>query len=140
MWSLNKRKSKLTLLIETFLKSNEKNIQLDFYRKNGEVLIQLFKGYDVSLWDIDMESLKKDDTVYQLLFHKDKTNNDENIKRFEGSFLFSDFKKVDFYNQNTYFYVQPTNFSQEVENKIIEILNVVYDLGSNQIKFTLNAY
>ena len=140
MWSLNKRKSKLTLLIETFLKSKERNIQLDFYRKNGEVLIQLFKGYDVNLWDIDMEAIKKNDTVYQLLFHKDKTNNDENIKRFESSFLFSDFKKVEFYNQNTYFYVQSANFSQEVENKIIEILNEVYDLGSNRIKFTLNAY
>jgi len=138
MWSLNRKKSKS--LINIFLKSKEKNIQLDFYRENGEVLLQIFKGYDVSLWEVDLEFLKNDNIVYQLLFHKDKTNNDGNLKRFEDSFMYSNFKKVDFYNQEAYFYVQSINLPKELENKISEILNEVYDIGLDQIKLTLNAY
>src|SRR5699024_10234763 len=137
MWSLNRKKSKS--LINIFLKSKEKNIQLDFYRENGEVLLQIFKGYDVSLWEVDLEFLKNDNIVYQLLFHKDKTNNDGNLKRFEDSFMYSNFKKVDFYNQEAYFYVQSINLPKELENKISEILNEVYDIGLDQIYLILIA-
>lgn len=139
MWSFNKNKTDLNSLIKTFIESKERNLQLDFYRKNGEVLLQIFKGYDVNLWKVDIETLEND-IVYQLLFHKDKTANNDNLKRFKHSALFSDFKKVDFYNQNAYFYSVPIGFSEEIKSKIFEILELIYDLGSNQVRYTLNAY
>lgn len=139
MWSFNKNKTDLNSLIKTFIESNERNLQLDFYRKNGEVLLQIFKGYDVNLWEVDIETLEND-IVYQLLFHKDKTANNDNLKRFKHSALFSDFKKVNFYNQNAYFYSVPIGSSEEIKSKIFEILELIYDLGSNQVRYTLNAY
>ena len=131
----------LEQLVTLFKKSKEKNLQLDFFRDNGEVLLQFFKGYDIKTWEKFIPNINEGKVLIQILFHKDKTNNNLNYKRFLDYGYPESFVKVDFHNQNTYFKIVESDFI--IKNFMFElekILQDVYGVKIEHTKYTLNAY
>ncbi len=127
----------LQSLILTFLSSKERNLQLDFFRDNGQVLLQLYKQYDVNTWGIDFSSSDLDASVLELRFHKDKSNDKENNQRFVNSSLFMEFNLVE---KNTYFMrISSGTDSRGIEDKILNIIKEVYNYNG-EFSYTLNAY
>lgn len=120
--------------------SSEKNLQLDIFRINGQVLLQIFKAEDVARWGTDFK-VESNALVFQLLFNNGKTDNSRNLERFKESNSFMDFEFVEFYKQNNYFLNVPTRIGVlAIMEKIVEIINVVYGLSFEETKATLNAY
>ncbi len=68
--------------IEKLLKLNEPNTQLDFFRNNGQVLLQVYKQKDVLSWGLGINIVAIDGLVFELHFHKAKTNNSINKTNF----------------------------------------------------------
>jgi len=57
---------KLRRLLGIFLTSKETGLQFDFFdAKSGEVLLQIFKGDDVAVWNLDFD-VSKDHIVFLL--------------------------------------------------------------------------
>ena len=134
-------RSFLNQAIGSFIESNERNLQLDIFRKNGEVLLQMFKQSDVTKWGLDIKVADDMGFVVQLLFHKNKTGNKESYQRFLESNCFNDFKKIDFHGQNAYFMGIPSGVSLDViEEKLHKILSRVYSFNDDSFDVTLNAY
>ena len=128
--------------VTTFLSSSERGLQLDFFRKNGEVLLQVFKGVDVKSWPIDIGIRDSNCVVFQLLFNKQKTGNSENLKRFLEEKVFRDYEKVDFHGQNAYFKYLPISFDSYhlFEEEVQRVVEKIYCLDFGEVEFTLNAY
>lgn len=128
--------------VTTFLSSSERGLQLDFFRKNGEVLLQVFKGVDVKSWPIDIGIRDSNCVVFQLLFNKQKTGNSENLKRFLEEKVFRDYEKVDFHGQNAYFKHLPISFDSYhlFEEEVQRVVEKIYCLDFGEVEFTLNAY
>ena len=120
----------------------EKNVQLDFFRYNGEVLLQIFKGSDVKHWEIDLEILNDKCFVFQVLFHKNKTNNDLNYDRFISSNLNNEFEKIPFHGQLAFFSLVPFDLLNEnqIQEKIVKLIIKLYNINTSEFYFTLNAY
>ena len=130
----------ITHFLQKMLTSTEKNIQLDIFRENGEVLLQIFKSDDVKNWDVDFV-VTQNALVFQLLFNGGKTDNKANQKRFLEAEISEDFEKVEFYNQETYFANFPITMGIEtIENIVGRTIAEVYDLELLDIHVTLNAY
>lgn len=132
----------ITSAIDTFLNSNEKGLQLDFFRKNGQVLLQVFKGYDVEGWDIDLVLPDEDSVVIELHFHKNKTDNKANLDQFMQSGFFNEFEKVDLKDQDNAFFsiVIHNQDGEALEDKLHNIIAEIYSLDGEEVGFTLNAY
>lgn len=134
-------RSFLKLVIGSFIESNERNMQLDIFRKNGEVLLQIFKQTDVKGWGLGINITDNKGFVVQLLFHKDKTRNEENYKSFQNSSCFNNFEKINFHGQNAYFMGIPSKIGLDsFESEIYNILNQVYSFSDESFDVTLNAY
>jgi len=126
--------------INHFVKSQERNIQLDFFRSNGEVLFQVFKQYDTKRWDTKIELVDEKGLILQIIFNKGKTHNKENFERFSNSYLFNEFSFIEFHKQKAYFRGIPSSWNQQkVINLFNELINTVFALNSG-FYFTLNAY
>ena len=124
----------------TFLESQEKNIQLDFFRENGEVILQLFKEYDVANWGLGVEFIDNG-TIAQLVFNKNKSNNFENFNRFQDSDLFDLFIHVNFHGQNAFFSdIPPETDIRNIELFISKCFHSIYDINNENISFSLDAY
>jgi len=133
--------STLTSYIVKFNNLNDKNLQLDFFRGNKQVVLQIFKGYDVRLWNIDFEVKDYNSYILNLHFNKGKTNNKLNYDRFMNSSYFNKFKLVKVNKIFTnYFEIGQNESIEFVENTILDIIRVIYDIDLNEVEFTLNAY
>ncbi|KYG81557.1 hypothetical protein MB14_13305 [Roseivirga ehrenbergii] len=120
--------------------SNEKNMQLDIFRDNGEVLLQIFKSEDVKNWNIEFD-VTKEALIFQLLFNKNKTENSANLSRFLNSSLSKNFQRVEFYKQETYFATFPYTIGLEIiQSTINQLISEVYNLEVMTTRATLKAY
>lgn len=126
-------------LSKIFLKSTTKNIQFDFYH-NNQIILQIFKGYDVVNWRDKPNSIDNDQTVFQLLFNGGKENNKLNLLKFKNSLIFEDFVYVNFYKQETYFYGLKITDEIELVNYIEKIISSVYLFDIQKVEFTLKVY
>lgn len=130
--------SNLDFLINTFFSSKERDLQLDFFRSNGQVLLQVYKQYDVNKWDLEFNSTDKNATVLEICFHRDKTDNKENFDRFCKSDYCKDFLELE---KNSYFYrIESTTSSEKVKDFLLKLIFSIYKLEDKKIEFTLNAY
>ncbi|MQP51404.1 MULTISPECIES: hypothetical protein [unclassified Flavobacterium] len=126
-------------LSKIFIKSTAKNIQFDFYH-NNQIILQIFKGYDVVNWRDKPNSIDNDQTVFQLLFNGGKENNKLNLLKFKNSLIFEDFVHVNFYKQETYFYGLKITDEIELVNYIEKIISSVYLFDIQKVVFTLKVY
>ena len=123
--------------IDSFINSKERNLQLDIFRENKQVLFQLYKQYDVNRWEIRYDSIDLDSSVLELRFNREKTSNKKNKERFETSEAIKNFDLVE---KDTYFRRFDSDMdAEEIENEIIHLLKVVYEYNG-QLIYTLNAY
>lgn len=126
--------------IRTFVSSREKGLQLDLFRNNGQVLLQLFKGYDVVNWGIGFVP-RGDDLVMMLHFKKHKTDNDLNYQRFLGSNIFARFQRVQVQGEEMYYSKSSTTEDAAIlELEVREIIEKVYQFGTEKVTFSLKAY
>lgn len=127
----------LNELANTFLLSDEKNLQFDFFRDNGQVLFQLYKQYDVNTWDLNFESNDLNSTVIELRFHEKSTNNKLNFERFQNCSHKNKFIQVskDSYFMNVKSGIISTDLIQIIQELIREIFSY-----EGEFHFTLNAY
>lgn len=128
----------LSLLIATFLSSNEKNIQLDFFRSNEHVLFQIYKQYDVNKWELDFSSTDINSSVIEICFHKNKKNNEGNFIRFSKSAFHDMFTELE---KNSFFYrIHSKTSVTEIVKLLLRLIDSIYDLNDERIEFTLNVY
>ncbi|XLS28400.1 hypothetical protein ACJD0Z_14480 [Flavobacteriaceae bacterium M23B6Z8] len=130
----------LTTALQFFIRSDEKGLQLDFFRDDGQVLLQIYKGNEVATWN-KVYVIDENELLLLLRFHKSKTDNESNFNRFMSLNTFTQFRKIK--DQNQIFYYQPVSATTKIpmlQRKILDIIFDVYDLRSNQFSFTLNAY
>jgi len=136
-----KSESDFSDLLNTFLQSNEKGIQFDIFRSNKQVLLQVYRQYDVERWQDGFSLTDSKGIIIELHFHKDKTDNEENLERFKDSDLFGRFEQLSVQGQSSYFLGVGSNTpNSEIGDCIWEIINVIYSLSDERIEFTLNAY
>ncbi|CAM1351018.1 hypothetical protein [Tenacibaculum halocynthiae] len=115
-----------------------KNLQLDVFRSNGQVLMQLYKQRDVNLWDLNFDFPDDKAIVIEVSFHKDKLDNSKNLSNFKSSKLFEKFTEVE---KNDYFLrLRGNTDTIEVYKVVMKIVNDVYSLKNEYINYTLNAY
>lgn len=126
--------------IKILIDSNSSSIQLDIFRNNGQVLMQIFKQKNVSTWNRGIELTDSDGLIINLHFHKNKTNNFDNFKRFFDSDIFTKFKKYPI-PENSYFIgINSQYLINEIHDFILEILDTVYNLEGEAMEFTVNSY
>ena len=126
-------------LSNTFIKSTARNIQFDFYHRN-QIILQIFKGYDVVNWRDKPNNVNNNQIVFQLLFNSGKDNNKLNLSNFKNSMLFNDFEYVNFYKQESYFCSVEISDEIELVNYIEKIISSVYLFEIQKVDFTLKAY
>ena len=135
---------KLNSYIEKLLKLKEPNSQLDFFRSNGEVLLQFYKQKDVLSWGFGIDLVDRDGLVLELQFHKAKMNNSSNKSNFLNSIIFKDFLEFESVEQDSYFLGISSNCSViNIVSKIEDIINQVYMLNDEEygkIYYSLNSY
>lgn len=125
-------------LINIFISSLEKGIQLDYLRANNQVLIQFFKSYDVKSWDAPFE-IEHDSIICLLIFNQYKDENKECFNKFENHEIFKRFKAIEFYRQNV-FYASLTNHKDSLCFFKEVLLKEVFSLKEGEYFFTLKAY
>jgi hypothetical protein len=126
--------------VEIFLGSNEANTQLDIFRENGQVMLQVYRYSDVRKWGYGIDFGVDNGYVFELLFNKSKTNNVENYARFQNSELWHEFRTFSDIEQNSFFYFLSINAGQDRFSAfVIKVLNEVYGNPEN-IDFQVNIY
>ncbi len=131
----------ITDSIQVLMNNTEQNVQLDIFRENGQVLMQVYKQKDVTKWELGVELVDKNGFVIEITFHPNKSKNKENIKRFLESELYKKFNKYDSIEQNSYFIGIPSNWNiKNIEDIILKILSDIFNMKIKNIHFTLNAY
>lgn len=127
--------------LEIIIFSNEDNIQLDIFRKNGQVLSQLYKQRDVKKWDYDILMAKDNGLILELNFNKAKTDNKNNYLRFKESSYHNKFKQFEKVKENSYFLgIEIDQPIENIEFLINDIISTVYLIGYNEYYFTVKAY
>ena len=126
-------------LSKTFLKENSRGIQFDFFH-NKQVILQIFKGYDVINWKFKPQNVNSNDIVFQLLFNNGKDNNKQNELKFKNSSIFTSFEYVNFYKQESYFLYLNLKDENKLVDYIEEIIKEVYIFDIQNVQFTLKAY
>lgn len=126
-------------LSRTFLKSGVRGLQFDFFH-NSQVVLQIFKGYDVINWQFKPKEVKNNEIVFQLLFNNGKDNNKQNLIKFKNSSLFKNFEYVNFYKQESYFLCMNLIDENKLVFYIEEIIKEVYSFDIHSVQFSLKAY
>lgn len=80
-----------------------KNLHLNIYRQNNEVLAQLYNVSDFNSWDLGIGFPNKNGAVLELTFSLDKTSNSQNFDKFKNSKYWNDFKTSEKINEDSYF-------------------------------------
>ena len=106
--------------IDTLKFTKEPGTQLDLFRENGQVIIQIYKQRDVLTWGLEIYLDDPDGLVLEVLFNKAKKNNNENYARFIKSELFKHFAKINSIKEDSYFAVISSGWSTD------KILNFVF--------------
>jgi len=132
---------KLIEFIQQLKETSEENVQLDFFRENGQVLLQIYKQRDVTKWKWGIDLTDNEGFILNLTFNSQKTQNKENLKRFTTSQKFKDFKSIKLFNQNSFFRgISEKKSTTETANYIIELIGEVYNIDLGTIYYTLKAY
>lgn len=126
-------------LSKTFLKSDVRGLQFDFFQ-NSQVVLQIFKGYDVINWQFKPKEVNNNEIVFQLLFNNGKDNNKQNLIKFKNSSLFKNFEYVNFYKQDSYFLCMDLVDENKLIYYIEEIIKEVYSFDIHSVQLTLKAY
>jgi len=127
--------------IDTLKFTKEPGTQLDLFRENGQVIIQIYKQRDVLTWGLEIYLDDPDGLVLEILFNKAKKNNNENYARFIKSELFNHFAKINSIKEDSYFAVISSSWSTDkILNFVNEVVTYIYDLNNSEIKYSLNAY
>lgn len=126
-------------LSKTFLKSDVRGLQFDFFQ-NSQVVLQIFKGYDVINWQFKPKEVNNNEIVFQLLFNNGKDNNKQNLIKFKNSSLFKNFEYVNFYKQDLYFLCMDLVDENKLIYYIEEIIKEVYSFDIHSVQLTLKAY
>ncbi len=128
-------------LLEILKNTKEPKAQMDIFRDNGQVLIQIYKQRDVLTWGLDIKLEDAEGIVIEILFNKAKINNNANYLRFINSEFYTNFTKIDNEKHDIWFAVFSSKWqTKELFDFIINLIDDVYRLKNSEIKFTLNAY
>jgi len=119
--------------------SREKNVQLDLFRENGQVLLQLYKQSDVNNWGYNINLTDEKGLVLELSFNNAKQNNKYNFKRFKESIYIESFRTFPKVEQNSFFIGFSGHESVEyIVSHVLDIIKTVYELEN--FNFSINAY
>jgi hypothetical protein len=123
-----------------FVNSQEPGIQLDVFRENGQMLLQIGKGYDVKNWNTPLK-VNSNDIILLLHFHKSKDHNSKNLLRFLNSPLFRNYERFQMQGQEMYFSKSATTLKPEIlEMEIRELVRDIYELDNEEVNYSLKAY
>ena len=137
-FKLNKRHNNIESAVQSFINNNsDPSLSLNFYRVNGQVLLQLFKVANILNWDEKFSLPEKSGQILVVSFHKDKTDNDVNRIRFNQSTWRSEFCAMSSKMGDSYYYHLGSSVAyEEAFNKIENMLFDIYGELQN-IKFEL---
>ena len=134
------KRSFIFIGIKAFVKSKEENVQLDIFRQNGEVLLQIYKQKDAINWNLGVELDDINGYVAELYFNKGKTNNENNFIQFQKSSLFEEFKRPKNSNEQYYYEISSTLSKRDIENVILHILNSAYNLENEEVFIRVSKF
>lgn len=132
----------MTDLVQRFTELDERNLQLDIFRENGQVLIQVFKYSDVKKWDIRPDFGSHDNGyVIEVRFANGKTNNKAHLKNFENSEIRSRYQDFQELEKGSYFsFIPTTSTALELQAFILKTIEQVYGREVGTLDVQLNAY
>ncbi|HLS11660.1 MAG TPA: hypothetical protein VK050_05825 [Flavobacteriaceae bacterium] len=146
MWIFKRNnRTELMKYLDSFKKTKRKLMQIDIFDENENILLQIFKGSDVYLWEKEFKRAVLDKEInesfiFLIQFNEVKENNLLNLCRFKESDWSSRFYKKKLYGQKFYFHILPFDDSKIIEVKIRDILRTVYNLQKeDKLKFTLSG-
>lgn len=118
--------------------SNENNIQLDFFRENGQVLAQIFRQKNVKKWGGEV-LVKDDGLIMELNFNDEKLNNKTNLIRFKESKFYNLFQQSQ--SRLGQSYVIGINGNESVKD-IVDLIHKVFFTFYQvpDYKFTIRVY
>lgn len=128
-WFKRKKKKKNANLIDyiALLFELSDNLQINFFRENGLIILQVFKGNTVKNWGEKLPKLKSDNQlVFCLHFNDGKTNNVYNYERFKTSKWNDLFIEVK--DEGWLGYVSDSDSVTQVHEMISNIIKDIYDL------------
>lgn len=122
--------------------SNESNMQLDIFRRNGNILLQGYRYEDVKKWGLEIDFGNTDGVVFELMFSPAKAGNHLNLERFENSVFKEKFKSFERVSQNSCFCFFSTQTSiNDISRSISDLLNTVYgELEGNYFFSTVQFF
>ncbi|MBN2613154.1 MAG: hypothetical protein JXB00_16495 [Bacteroidales bacterium] len=127
--------------LRTILNSSEKNIQIDFFRENGQVIAQIYKQKDVKKWALGIELVNDQGLIIELNFNNAKLNNKLNYNRFKKSKFYNQFQKFQLVKENSYFLgINDNKLTGSIIDLLHEVFLTVYQITPINYKYTVNAY
>ena len=117
-----------------FMILQKDKLQLDFLRKNGQVLIQLFRQSDMLDWNIDFKIKDTKGYCMVLFFNKNKENSFSRFQRTDSfeSYIYSKSLGVD-----AYFKMISNNISlNSLGDECFNVIQEVYDY-QDEINYNL---
>jgi len=127
--------------IEEFQTSFERKIQLDLFRESGEVLLQVFKGYDVLNWKFDIGEIQQTDSIFLMFFKPSRKNNENDYERLLNTEYLKDFVEVTDSDRQLFFLkVKGSESSILLHQKVEQVISDVYELPLTETNFTLRGF
>ena len=128
----------MTDLVQRFTEIDERNLQLDIFRDNGRVLIQVFKYSDVKGWNNPPVFDATQGYVSVLHFSGSK---DKNLKNFQNSKVFEYYHSFDSFGKHFYCSFTPTTSTpMELQAFLLRTIKEVYGNDVGTLDVQLNAY
>lgn len=125
--------------LRVFINSAWERFQLDFARSDGQILLQVFKSQFVDTWDVDFDT-GKSSFVLLVHFHKDKLNNESNLKRFMEMDIIRKYEEVEFEGQLIYLGRSNARSRKELSADIRETIEGVYRVDMKKIFYSLRSF
>lgn len=70
--------------IDLVLDSPNRNLHLNVFRQDGQILAQLYNNQDFKKWNLIETPFVQNGIVLELRFSESKTDNEENFRRFKA--------------------------------------------------------
>lgn len=125
--------------LRTFVIGAWERFQLDFTRKDGQILLHVFKSPAVKNWDVQFDA-GESPFILTLHFHKDKFNNDLNFEKFKKSDLFHKFEEVEFDGEVMFFGKSNARTRKELTADIREVIRKVYGMELRDVFYFLRSF
>ncbi len=125
--------------IELVLNSPNRNLHLNVFRPDGQILAQMYNIQDFNKWGLVELTIRQQGIVLELRFSESKTDNDENFKRFQDLSHANSFIPSTDVSDLSFFKLFPDNLGSvaiEVESR--KIIDLVY--GKVDADFELIGY